>query len=335
MDSVSTIRLTSAEIAHLWVSYMHDTLGVCVMKYFYKIVEDPEIKPLIEYSLHLSEKHVKSIADYFGQEDIPVPVGFTDADVDLSAPRLFSDSFMLHYTHQMGQIGLLQYTLALHTAAREDVHDFFAECIASSRELFTKSLRLLLAKGIYVRPPYIDMQKQVDFVEKRSFLSGFKTDVRPLNAMEITHVFTNIQANILGKALMMGFSQVARNKDVRQFIVRGKEIAKKQIEVFSSALRKEDIPTPMTWDGDVMASQVPPFSDKLMMFHTTAVIASGIGNYGIALSQSARSDISATYIRLITEIMQYASDGAKIMIDQGWFEEPPQAPDREALAQQN
>jgi nitrogen fixation protein len=36
----------------------------------------------------------------------------------------------------------------------------------------------------------------------------------------------------------------------------------------------------------------------------------------------------------MAEILQYAEDGANIMIDNGWREQPPQAPDRDQLANQ-
>ncbi|MFX4261710.1 DUF3231 family protein [Pelotomaculum propionicicum] len=45
-----------------------------------------------------------------------------------------------------------------------------------------------------------------------------------------------------------------------------------------------------------------------------------------------RRDLSATFIRLIAEILDYAGDGLNIMINNGWFEQPPQAVNHEALA---
>lgn len=69
-----------------------------------------------------------------------------------------------------------------------------------------------------------------------------------------------------------------------------------------------------------------------MMFQTTALIASGIGYYGTSMATSFRKDIAVDYIRLTAEIAKYAVDGAKIMIDYGWLETPPQAIDRDQLA---
>lgn len=129
----------------------------------------------------------------------------------------------------------------------------------------------------------------------------------------------------------MGFSQVAGSDEVKQYFNRGKDIAKKHREVFTGALRKEDLPAPMSWDHDVMDSKVSPFSDKLMLFHVTGLNALGIYNYGAALSGSQRHDLHADYGRLLAEIGVYAEAGAKLMIKNRWLEQTPLSPDREEL----
>lgn len=54
--------------------------------------------------------------------------------------------------------------------------------------------------------------------------------------------------------------------------------------------------------------------------------------YGNALAFSPRHDIAANYARLAAEVGNYSEDGANILIDMGWMEQPPQAADRERLA---
>ncbi|WP_260445555.1 DUF3231 family protein [Metabacillus elymi] len=68
------------------------------------------------------------------------------------------------------------------------------------------------------------------------------------------------------------------------------------------------------------------------MFHVSAMIAAGIGNYGTAMAASPRKDIAIKYASLIPEISLYAEDGANIMIKNEWLEEPPQTDDRKKLA---
>jgi len=87
----------------------------------------------------------------------------------------------------------------------------------------------------------------------------------------------------------------------------------------------------MQWDTAITDTTVPIFSDKLIMFHVSAMIAAGVGNYGAAMGASPRKDLGLKYASLIPEIALYAEDGANIMIKHSWLEEPPQTADRNKL----
>jgi len=326
------IRLTSAEISNLWGTYIANSMSVCVLKHFYHHCEDEQIKEVVKYALSLSEKHVHTVAEIFNHEKFPLPVGFTDEDVDLSAPRLYADTFYLNYLHQTTKSGYSMYTIALPNIARADVRDFFSECISSLTELYNRIASLSLAKGVFIRPPYVPIPNDVEFVQSSQFLAGFLGRQRAINTLEITHVYSNIQSNALGRALIVGFSQVTKHPDVRHYFLRGKEIATHHIDTLSKILHNEDLPSPMTWDHDVMESTTPPFSDKLMLFHINGVNALSIFNYGAALSGAQRHDLNATYSRLMAQVGLYAEAGARLMIRHGWLEQTPLAADRPRLA---
>ncbi|WP_342453804.1 DUF3231 family protein [Ammoniphilus resinae] len=284
------------------------------------------------YALHLCQKHIQTLTEILNKGNFPIPYDFTQEDVKLDAPRLYSDSFILQYIKNMAILGIAATGVATGLTTRSDVNEFFTECIASATELNNRAKNLLLSQGLYVRPPYIPNPDHVDFVEKQNFLTGFFGDRRPLNAVEITHLFNNTQTNIIGRALLIGFTQVAQSKEVREILMRGVEMAKKHVNIFSSVLIDENIPAAMTWDYGATDTTVPPFSDKLMMFHTTALIAAGIGNYGTAVAASPRRDLGSYYYRLFMEVAQYAEDCANLMIKNGWLEQPPLAPNYKALA---
>ncbi|MCM3236686.1 DUF3231 family protein [Heyndrickxia sp. FSL K6-6286] len=329
------IPLSSSEMGFLWTQYLNDTLALCVMKYFKNICRDEEILPLIEDSLNIAQRDINIIKEIFSKEKIPVPEGFTDKDVNENAPRLFTDVFILLYLQKLEMIAMAGIGVAIGISARTDVSQFFNDLLISVANLHDKARKVLLSKGVYVRPPQIAPPASVDFVEKQSFLFDFfGQHKRPLTAIEMTHLFINYQTNALGKVLMMGFAQVCKNNDVRQFLSAGKEIASKHMKKFSSILINQDIPAPSNWDANVLNSTHAPFSDKLMMFHTTYLIAVGIGNYGTAAGTCQRMDLSATYTRLSAEIALYAEDGANLMIKHGWLEEPPQAVDHQKLINQ-
>lgn len=332
VETKHNIRLTSAELATLWTTYMGDTMSRCVLRYFLNKVEDTEIKPIVKYGLSLTNKHIQTITEIFNHEKVPIPQGFTDDDVDVNAPRLFDDTFIITYVRYMAKLGVAAYAFGYPLTVRSDVHDFIKECLASSAELEDQARKVMLSKGIYIRSPYISIPEKVDFVQKQSFLTGWFGDRRPLTAIEITQLYNNIQTNALGKALIIGFSQVAKSDKVSEYFVRGRDIALKHLETFSSVLNEEHITAPMTWDHTVMDTTAPIFSDKLMMYHISSLNASGTGNYGAALASSLRRDLSAHYTRLMAEVIQYGEDGANIMINNGWLEQPPQADDRDELA---
>ncbi|MEH7096951.1 DUF3231 family protein [Neobacillus vireti] len=325
------IRLTSSEVGGLWANYISDSMFICVYKYYLAKVEDAEIKKVLEHALDLSQQHVRVITKIFKEEGHAIPIGITENDVNVDASRLFSDEFFLFYTKHMVKGALVTYGAILPHTFRNDIREHFMSCISSTMELFNETTDVLLSKGLEVRTPYIPYLQEVDMVEKQHFLAGWWGRQRPLSAAEITHLYSNIQTNHMGSAVITGFAQVAKSKDVKDYFKRGKEIAKKQVDVFSKYLHENDLPAPVTWDAQVQDTTESPFSDKLMLYMISMMNAAGMGNYGTAISASPRRDIAADYIRLQGEIGLYAEDGLNLQIKHAWLEKPPLAADRDQL----
>ncbi|WP_408009871.1 DUF3231 family protein [Pseudalkalibacillus sp. A8] len=323
--------LTSAEMAGLWGQYMNDSAARCVLAHFLMTVEDSQIRPVLEFAFSASKDHIEFLKELFEQETFPIPVGFSKKDVNLEAPRLFSDLFYLSYLKNMSILGMTASTLAIGLGARSDIVAFHKNVLSDAVKLHKMAKELMIEKGIYIRPPYISPQDKIDFVSNQDFLGKYIGDQRPLTTVEMSHLYLNIETNAVGKEMMVAFAQVAKQKKVKKYLLRGKEIAEKHVNVFSRILIDDDLPAAMNWDSSVTVSTVPTFSDKLIMFHVTAMNASGVGNYGTAIAVSPRKDIAFKYSRLLMEISLYAEDGANIMIDQGWLEKPPHTPDRNQL----
>lgn len=332
-EQTRQIRLTSGEIAQLWTQYMSDTASICMLTYFLEKVEDAEIKPLIEHSLQLSQAHIQKITAILTEEKNKVPHGFKlEEDVHLTAPRLYSDSFVLAYLHQMAKVGLTSYSAGLSQSVRSDITAYYNECLAETMQLYVMAKDLQLSKGLYVRSPYFPNLEEVEFIKKQNFVLDFFKDKRPLTAMEATNLYSNIQRNALGAATLVGFSQVAKSKEITQFLQKGVAIARKHIKLFANKLEDSKLPVPITWDADITTSTTYTFSEKLMMFYTSALTSLSVGYYGTAVAESPRVDIGVMYNRLSLEIQLYSEDGANIMIKNGWMEQPPMAPDRNELA---
>lgn len=332
---VRIVKLSTSEIASMWTNYMNDSMAVCVLKHYLQHVKDSLVENVVRYGLHLSEQHIKTITQIFNEENVVIPDGFSEKnDVNLSAPQLFSESYYLLYLHNMAKIGSNGYSLSLSNSTRVDIRRFYTECLESSSELFNKTTEVLLSKGLFMRPPQINYPNKVDYVKQSSFLTGWLGDRRPLSSIEIMNLHFNIERNEIGKSLVMGLSQVAVKQEVVDYLIRAKNIAGKHIEIFGSLLSDSDLPAPMTWDTLPTNSTTETFSDKLIMFHVAALSGASASHYGTSLGTSPRRDIGLHYNRLIQEVLLFAEDGANIMINNGWMEQPPQATDRTALAQQ-
>ncbi|KMJ57156.1 hypothetical protein AB685_17220 [Bacillus sp. LL01] len=336
MENGKQIRITSMEINQLWAQYLNDSGSMCILTYFLEKAEDAEIKPVIEFALGLSKKHIEKLTSIFTEEKHAIPHGFrVDEDVDLKAPRLYSDNFALNFIHQMSMVGLTTYAASLSGSTRSDITDFYMECLSETMQLFKKSKDLLLSKGLYIRSPYLPNLEKADFVKKQRFVWDIIGEKRPLIASEISNIFANLQRNTLGAATLAGFCQVAQDKQVKQFFVKGIEISKKHIKLFGKKFEESYLSVPTTWATEITNSTVYTFSDKLMMFFTTSLIGLSIGYYGTAIAQSPRVDIGIMYSRLMVEIQLYSEDGANIMINNKWLEQPPIASDRDELAKAN
>jgi hypothetical protein len=326
------VKLTASEISNLWASYLADSMSICVLKHFLQHVEDVDIKPLINHALDLSQQHAEMIKGIFTEEKIQIPQGFTEQDVNLKAKRLFTDIFFIRYIRNMAKGGLITYGRVLQNTYRHDIRAFYSQCLSSTIELDTEAVRIMLAKGLAPRPPSIPYPQKIEFVHKQSFILEGLGRREVLTGSEITNLIANIQTNHLGTSITTAFSQVAKSDKVRKYLLRGKEVSLKHIKVLRDYLEMCSLPVPMSFDQEVTDSTEAPFSDKLMMFHFSLMIYAGIGNYGVAIAESQRSDLVIDYSRFNAEVLKLSEDGANLMIANKWLEQPPMSANRRDLA---
>lgn len=326
-------NLTSAEIASLWTAYVNDSMATCILAYMLTHIEDKDIHVLVKEALTMSSEHISSLQKLFHQEKFAIPNGFGKQDVNVNAPRLYTDTFCLSYLNHMSKAGMIGYSGSLAMSARYDLIDYFSTALHKTASLYEKTTKLALEKGILTRPPYICMPSEVDYIDSKKYISGFHlfSKNRPVNAVEISHLFLNIQTNLIGYKICLSFAQTATSKEVKQFMMRGNEISKKHIKLFADTLLNDHIPAPMSPDLCITNSTTPVFSEKLMMFHMSLLSATGTGNYATAAAASQRSDLAFNYERMSLEIGRYAKAGVDIMIKNHWLEQPPGTINKEQL----
>lgn len=332
MKNKEKTTLTAAEVSALWLQYMGDSMAVCVYKYFLKIVENNEIKPILAYSLRLAEKHLIKITDFFTKANFQLPKGFTEEDVNLHAPRLFSDSFLLFYSKMMTMHGISAYTLAITNAEREDVQDHFFECIVTSKELFQKIIQLAKTHPEFSSVPTLPSPDEVKFVESSGIITSLLGDKRPLNMSEISNLHFNSKKTGFVRSLSIAFSQVAEKEEVRGFMLKNVKLAGKDAESLDEILENDNLPIPKRWDAEITDSKISPFSDKLIMFHAALLVNTALSYYGAAIGSSLRTDIILNYKRIFNHAMQAGVLCYKLMVKHGWMEKQPEAINRKGLA---
>jgi hypothetical protein len=319
----------------LWSTYIGDTMAICILNHFFLTCEDADIKPIIEFALTSAHDHIHQISELFTLEGIPLPNGFGKQDVNLEAKKLFSDITYMRYLHHMGRTGLNAYSLAKSISAREDVRNLFKLFYDQTETLYDRNTKLMQEKGVFIRSPFLSYPEKVEYITERSFIGGLIGHRRPLLALEVAHCGINIEVANVGKTMLLGFSQVAQSKKISDYFKEGYDLGKKMVEDFMIKLKEDDNSYPSTWDSTITNSTDAPFSDKLMLFHTNTQSAIGIGDFGLAIAASLRKDLTYTYEKYLLKVGAYAEEGAKILIDHGWFEKPPQSIDREAIRNQN
>jgi hypothetical protein len=325
------IDLTSAELGILWSSYMAESASIPFLTYFTQTVEDLEIKSVLKLALSKSKEHFHTLTDIFRQENYPVPFGFSMEDVNIEAPRLYSDTYMLYFTRNYGKAGIAANGMAFSMAARKDIRVLYKHYLDEATMIEDAAKEVMLSKGVFIRPPYIAIPKEPDIIKEGTFSKGWLGERRTLTAQEIAHLFMNYSNSTNAKALLIGFAQTTQSKELCNYFTRGIEIARGLLEIFRTLFEESTLPSPMTWDTEVKDSTTAPFSDRIMLFHANQLNSIGIGNIGGSLALSMRRDLVAKYTKILKDIGIYAEDGLNLMIKHEWFERPPQAIDREYL----
>jgi hypothetical protein len=326
------LKLTSGEIGTLWAEYMNGTAVDIVNRYMLSIIEDEEIKALFEEAILIFSEQKQQISTFIENEGFPIPVGFSDSDLNIGAKRLFSDIFCLHYLHIMTLHGLLGHTTSFSTSVRKDLRDFYDSCDNSGKKMYHQTIELLLEKGHFQRDPYFYPENNPEFISGQQFIDGYFGNQRPLSAVEIISLSFNLKKKVMEKTLSIAFSQVAQSKDVRKFLMEVQKSSDNQIQSFGKILRQDNLPVPMSWESEVTASQDPPFSDKLMLFQIGFLLQTGQAYNGTGLATAMRTDLVVTYEQTILKNLMVTKEWFNLMTKNRWLEQPPLAPNRKEIA---
>ncbi|MDY0944049.1 DUF3231 family protein [Priestia megaterium] len=328
------LKLTSSEIGTLWGEYVTGTMTDVVNRYMFSIIEDDSIKAIFEEAIKTFAKQKKQIVAFIENEGFPVPIGFTEADLNKGTKKLFTDIFCLNYLHIMTLHGLLGHTTSLGVSVREDLRHFYDSCDNDAKRMYHQTIELLLEKGGFQRDPYFYPAKNPEFISSQDFTDGFFGKGRRLSAIEIISISFNLKKSIMAKTLSIGFSQVAQSKEVRKFLEDSVKTADGQIQSFSKIMHADNLPVPKSWETEVTISTDSPFSDKLMMYHIGFLFQAAQAYQGTGLASSMRTDLVTTYEGIILKNLMVTKKWFNIMVKNKWLEQPPLAPNRKEIAKE-
>ncbi|KAB2488276.1 DUF3231 family protein [Priestia endophytica] len=328
------LKLTSSEIGTLWAEYVNGTMTDVVNRYMFSIVEDESIKTIFEDAIKTFAKQKKQIVVFIENEGFPVPLGFTESDLNKGTEKLFTDIFCLNYLHIMTLHGLLGHTTALGVSVRKDLRDFYDSCDSDAKRMYHQTIELLLEKGNFQRDPLFYPAANPEFISSQDFTDGIFGKGRRLSAPEIISISVNLKKSIMAKTLSIAFSQVAQSKKVRKFLEESENTADKQIQAFSKIMHADNLPVPRSWETEVTISTDSPFSDKLMLYHIGFLFQTAQAYHGTGLASAMRTDLITTYEGTILKNLMITKKWFNIMVKNKWLEQPPLAPNRKEIAKE-
>ncbi|MBM7585866.1 hypothetical protein JOC86_002408 [Bacillus pakistanensis] len=330
----NNLKLTSSEIGTLWGEYVNGTMTDVVNRYMYSIIEDESIKTIFEDAIKTFEKQKKQLVTFIENDGFPVPIGFTESDLNKGGERLFTDIFCLNYLHIMTLHGLLGHTTALSVSVRKDLRDFYDSCDNDAKKMYHQTIELLLEKGNFQRDPLFYPAKNPEFISSQDFTDGYFGKGRRLTATEIISISFNLKKSIMAKTLSIAFSQVAQTKEVRKFLEDSEKMSDGQIQALSKIMHKDNLPVPRSWETEVTTSTDSPFSDKLMLYHIGFLFQAAQVYHGTGLASAMRTDLVTTYESTILQTLMVTKKWFDIMVQNKWLEQPPLAPNRKEIAKE-
>lgn len=333
MSISNHIPLTASELGNLWMTYQDKTMLMRMLEHFLEHEEEQEIHQLLMDNYNFSRQAVETISQILQNEGAVIPQGFTENDLYKGKPKLFSHFYDLIFLQMINKIGISLFALYTTMSYRKDIRDFFKTLTDDCQEQLDTITQILLEKGLLARPPFVTMPKEVTFVNSKHYFSGidlFKKS-RALNTIEVSLIHHAVETNLVGLELMIGFAQVAKDKEVKEYFRKGMELSRKIEVTLGNFLREDFIEPPASPTGKATDSTVAPFSDKLMMYITNLLSTFGLGSNALGGAFCLRSDLPMTMARIALDIYSFAKEGGEIMIKYGWMEEPPQLEDRSEL----
>lgn len=323
------VELTVNEVSNIWSSYIKSSMELRLFEYFYASTENIEIKQVVEKMLNQSQENLSELKEIFIKENLTIPLGFTNEDVRIDALKVFSDTFILYFCFDLTHLSMSTYPSAISDCTRSDVRNHFQKNIAFSVNIQNELVNLMLSQGVYLKPPQVAIDSDIEFADSMTYLNGLFGGSRPLNAAEISNLSRIAHRAQFSKMVFVTFSKLANEKELKQHFSKGRDGLEKVLQLLQEVLDKENIPISASGDYKIFDVEMSPFSDKLMLFFVNTCL--GIFCFTMvnqAMTSSLRTDIVSKLGKISDDMKKYYGLGLLLAIKEKWFEQPPQIVNR-------
>jgi hypothetical protein len=329
----TSIPITSSELAYLWNTYLLNSKSKHILEYAVAQCSDKDIRSILNMSLDLSAHALSVVEGIFRAEGQEVPYGFSEEDVNIASPKIYTDKLMLYILKVYSMVGLSNYGMAISLTPRQDIRKFFTDSVITGINLSNKIDDVALEKGIYLRTPNVPPTKNKEFANDKSIMGRIIGHKRTLTALEITSIFNCSMVSSITEAQLLGMAQTIEDAKLKDFLNRSRKALKEQIETLNEILHKENLTFPPSLESEVLSSAVPAFSDRLSMFFCFASLADILTMFSIGKVGIMRKDVFMTLSQLSSEIVLLTKDATDLLLERGWFEEMPKNIDRSDILQ--
>lgn len=328
---VSSIPITSSEITYLWNTYLFSSKSKHILMYNVNQCDDKEIRSIMQLSLDLTAQNMSKIKAILDAENQIVPYAFSEEDIYVNSPKIYTDKLFLYILKLYTMVGLSNYGLAISLSPRQDIRKFFTDTMIANIDLSNKIDDLALEKGIYLRTPNIPPTQKVEFAEDKNILGRIIGHSRPLMTSEISSIYSCSMVDSICEAILLGTAQTIGDSRLKEFLSRARMTLKEHVKTLNEILYYEDLAFPPSLESEVLNSSTPTYSDRLTMFTSYTTLYDVITMYSLGKIGVMRKDVVLTLTKLSNEILLLAKDATDLLLERKWLEEMPKNIEREEI----
>jgi len=318
-------KLNSVELGALWTTYHKKTMILRILEHLIQHAEDNKAKSLMSGLYEKLEQKVEEMEIMMKNGGAAKPSGFTKQDIHVNAPALFTNGFDVMFCRILKEISMGMYVLHTTISYRDEIINLYRELTEITHIYYRHFTDYLLNQGFLQLPITIKMPDSIDYITDTSYMKGTNLlgHKRQLNTVEYGLLHHSIETNLFGMQLMKAFAQCSNDKEAKQYFTKGQQLSEEILQGTEKILVENNLPAPTIPGGLLTSAVEAPFSERLMVYCTYLLGGFSIGGQGFSSAFILRNDVIAKSAIYAKDAFEYTMEGARLMMEKGWMEEPP------------